>query len=58
MSKKTEQKAYETPENKALNVSIARIYQKYGTDLAAFYRDVHDEIVRNRKAANPRATVK
>lgn len=40
-----------TPEEKALNEAIDRVYQKYGTDLSAFYRDVYDELTLKRQGS-------
>jgi hypothetical protein len=58
MSKKVEKKIPETPENKALSTAINTIYQKYGTDLAAFCRDVRDELIKNERTTGSHATSK
>jgi hypothetical protein len=34
-----------TQEEKILNEAIDRVYKKYGIDLPAFFRDVHDELI-------------
>lgn len=38
-----------TPEEKAINEAIDRVYKKYGTDLPAFFRDVYDELTLKRQ---------
>jgi hypothetical protein len=38
-----------TPEEKALNEAIDRVYKKYGTDLPAFFRDVYNELTLKRE---------
>jgi len=58
MSKKVEKKDYETSENKALNAAIDRVYQKYGTDLTAFYRDVRDDLIKNQKTSDSHVSAK
>jgi hypothetical protein len=54
MSKKTEKKINETPENDALTASINAVYQKYGTNLAAFYRDVSNTLTKTHKTSDSR----
>jgi hypothetical protein len=50
MTKKTDKKTTESPENAALTASINAIYEKYGTNLDAFYRDIRDM---TKKEADP-----
>lgn len=38
-----------TPDEKILNEAIDRVYEKYGTDLPAFFRDVYDELTLKRQ---------
>lgn len=33
----------------AVNEAIQRVYEKYGTDLSAFFRDVHEELAVKRQ---------
>jgi hypothetical protein len=44
----------ETPENEALIASINAVYQKYGTNLTAFYRDVRDDFAKAQKISDSR----
>ena len=46
MSKTVQEKIQETPETKAMLASINAVYNKYGTDLAAFYRDIRENIIK------------
>ena len=39
----------ETSEEKALNAAIDSVYKKYGTDLAAFFQDVYNELTLKRQ---------
>ena len=39
----------ETAEDAALRAEIDRVYQKYGTDLHAFFRDVRNELMIKRQ---------
>jgi hypothetical protein len=39
----------ETPEERSLNEAIDRVYEKYGTDLNAFFRDVYKEMTIERQ---------
>jgi hypothetical protein len=38
-----------TEQDKALDAAINRVYQKYGTDLSAFFRDVYRELQLERR---------
>lgn len=58
MNRKAQKKANEKSENEALNTSISAIYQKYGTDLAAFYRDVRDDMVKAHQTSDSRQPCK
>ncbi|MBZ5555087.1 MAG: hypothetical protein LAO21_20420 [Acidobacteriia bacterium] len=49
MRKKIRKSNVETSEDKALSEAIRRVYQKYGTNLSAFVRDVHDELTMKRQ---------
>lgn len=51
MPKKVQDKARETPETKAMLASINAVYSRYGTDLAAFYRDIRESIVKSQNAS-------
>jgi hypothetical protein len=48
----TEKAHDESPAKTALNNAIDRIYEKYGTDLGAFYRDVRDDLMKHHKNAH------
>lgn len=58
MSKKSAKKTQEPRTLTPLDAAISRVYEKYGTDLAAFYRDVHKDRIRNQKAPTSRASTK
>ena len=47
MPKQVQEKVQETPETKAMLASINAVYQKYGTDLDAFYRDVRENLAKS-----------
>jgi len=38
-----------TPDEKALSEAVDRVYKKYGTNLSAFFRDVHKELTLKRQ---------
>jgi hypothetical protein len=58
MGKREEKKARETEENIALNAAINRVYQKYGTNLAAFYRDVRDGLAKSEQTTDSHTSAK
>ena len=39
----------ETAEDAAIRAAIDRVYQKYGTDLHSFFRDVYNELTIKRQ---------
>jgi hypothetical protein len=49
MEKEIRKPSAETADDKALSEAIDRVYKKYGTDLRAFLRDVHDELALKRQ---------
>lgn len=49
MPKEARKASVEAIEEKALKAAIDRVYQKYGTDLRAFFRDVHQELATKRQ---------
>lgn len=58
MRKKVEKKTQENPENEALKVAINTVYQKYGTDLTAFYRDVRNDLIKKQETPDSRTPAK
>jgi hypothetical protein len=50
MKKKRKILKKETPQEKAVNAGIDRVYKKYGTDLQAFFRDVYRELAIKRQS--------
>lgn len=51
MKVKARKTEIETPEDRALDASIELIYRKYGNDLRAFMRDLHQELATKRQDA-------
>jgi hypothetical protein len=58
MTKKTQKKATQSPESTALTASINAVYEKYGTNLTAFYRDVRDKLNKEQKATKSQQSPK
>jgi ribosomal protein L18E len=51
MPKRVQEPTQETPETKAMRASINAVYQKYGTDLTAFYRDIQESLAKSQSKA-------
>jgi hypothetical protein len=51
MTKRARAKGEEKTEDELLTASIDAIYRKYGTNLAAFYRDIHDDMAKAERAS-------
>lgn len=52
MKKQSSKLSPETAEDKALSEAIDRVYEKYGTDLPAFFRDVYQELTLKRQESS------
>jgi len=52
MPKRVQEPTEETPEMKAMRVSINAVYQKYGTDLTAFYRDIYESLSKSQSKSS------
>lgn len=52
MPKRVQEPTQETPEMKAMRASINAVYQKYGTDLTAFYRDIYESLSKSQSKSS------